>query len=373
LTSADIRFRSDFERVQTYRTVRTLEQLSDKYGIPVDQWVKLNQNENPYGPVPEAVEAMAGVALHRYPDSQVTRLRDELAGYCNVPFDSIVAGNGGDEVIDFIFRLFIDSDDEVITCPPTFGFYSVVSTLNRARLVAVPRDEDYAIDVAGVEDLVTPGTKLILLCNPNNPTGSLTPRADIERLLALGIPLLVDEAYMEFSGETAADLIDAYPHLMIVRTLSKWCGLAGLRIGYGIFSPEIARALHALKPAYTVSAASDAAGAASLRRREALLETVARLRAAVQTTESELRSLEFLKVTPSRANYVYCRMADGSNIDWLYEALLRRGILPRHFPKPSALRITAGTESENARLFEALNEIANHVSRETVGSTAGKE
>jgi histidinol-phosphate aminotransferase len=372
MANGNIRFRSDFEEVQTYRTVLTLEQLSDKYGIAVGEWVKLNQNENPYGPVPEAVEAMAEVAFHRYPDSQVKRLRDELADYCNAPFHNIIAGNGGDEVIDFIFRLFIDAGDEVISCPPTFGFYSVVSTLNRARLIAVPRDEDYRVDVQSITASVTERTKLILLCNPNNPTGTLTSRADISRLLALDVPLLVDEAYMEFSGETVADLIGEYPHLMVVRTLSKWCGLAGLRIGYGIFSREIASALHSLKPAYTVSAASDAAGAASLRRRDALLETVALLRRSVQSIEEELRQFRFLSVAPSRANYVYCRLTDGSNIEWLYEGLLRRGILPRHFPEQKALRITAGTVSENVRLFEALHDIANNVSRETVSLTTNE-
>lgn len=351
------RYRHDFENVEVYKVVQTLEALSQRYGIPVSAWVKLNQNENPYGPVPEAVAALKEMSLHRYPDSSTTQLREALADYCGVAADRIIAGNGGDEIIDVIFRLFIDPDDEAINCPPTFGFYPVAAKLNRARLVPVPRDNQWRVDVEGVKQAITARTKLILLCSPNNPTGNRTDDRDLIKMLEIGIPVLVDEAYFEFAGRTILHLQDAFPHLMVIRTFSKWAGLAGLRVGYGIFSPELVGTVRAVRPAYTVNAAAQAAAVASIKHRRKLLRIVDVLRAARDGLVVELARVNLLRVWPSESNFIYCTEGHSCSVSFVYEELLKQGILVRLFANPDAIRITVGTDRENARLLEALAEI----------------
>ncbi|HEV3312617.1 MAG TPA: histidinol-phosphate transaminase [Chloroflexota bacterium] len=351
------RFRADFETVDVYKVVQTLEALSERFGIPVQDWVKLNQNENPYGPAPEAKAAIRDISLNRYPDSASADLREALAEYCGVAAERIVTGNGGDEVIDAIFRLFIDPGDEAINSPPTFGFYPVVSKLNRARLVNVPRDSRFCIDVKGVERAVSNRTKLILVCSPNNPTANLTTESDLVQLLEIGIPVLVDEAYVEFAGTTILPLQERYPHMMVIRTFSKWAGLAGLRVGYGIFSAPLASKVRAIRPAYTVNAAADAAAMASLAHRQGLLRTVEAIRRSRARLVEALGSTTLMRAWPSDTNFVYCTAGAAASIANVYEELLKRGILVRLFANPDAVRITVGTDAENARLLEALSEI----------------
>ncbi len=167
--------RSDADKLRLYRAVDTLETLSRRYGVAPEDWIKLNQNENPYGSVPEAQEALRHLPLERYPDSQSLALRDSLARYCSAPMERIVVGNGGDELIDLVLRLLIDPGDEVITCTPTFGFYSVVASLNRAHVVEARRNEAFEVEVQEVRRHIRSNTKVIFLCSPNNPTGTLTP------------------------------------------------------------------------------------------------------------------------------------------------------------------------------------------------------
>lgn len=364
-------FRADFDAVDVYKVVQTLEALSERFGIPVQQWVKLNQNENPYGPAPEAVTAMRDISLHRYPDSASANLRESLAEYCGVASERIVAGNGGDEVIDAIFRLFIDPGDEAINSPPTFGFYPVVSKLNRARLVNVLRDSTFRIDVEGVKRAVTDRTKLILVCSPNNPTANLTTQSDLLQLLEIGIPVLVDEAYVEFAGTTVLPLQERYPHMMVIRTFSKWAGLAGLRIGYGIFSAPLAAKVRAIRPAYTVNAAADAAATASLYHRQGLLRTVEAIRRSRAWLVEELSRTSLVRVWPSETNFVYCTAGATASIAYVYEELLKRGILVRLFANPDAVRITVGTAAENTRLLDALSEIggADNVNRLSIADS----
>jgi histidinol-phosphate aminotransferase len=288
-----------------------------------------------------------------------------LADYCGVSADQIVVGNGGDEIIDVIFRLYIDPGDEAINSPPTFGFYPVASKLNRARLVNVPRDDAFHVDIEGIKRAVSSRTKLILLCSPNNPTGNRTVDEDIVGILELGIPVLLDEAYVEFANASALHLQVEYPHLMVVRTFSKWAGLAGLRVGYGLFSPELAARVRAIRPAYTVNAAAEAAAVTSLEHAERLLSNVDEIRESRDRLVEELDKLHLVRAWPSETNFVYCTGLAGCSTTFVYEELLKRGILVRPFPQPEAIRITVGTKLEAVRLFEAMTEIKEIVSRET--------
>ncbi|MBA7676786.1 Histidinol-phosphate aminotransferase [subsurface metagenome] len=169
-----------------------------------------------------------------------TRLRQQLQEYTGVEADRIVAATGSGELLDDILCLFIESGDEVINCIPTFDMYRFRILVNGGKLVNIPRDDDYAVDIKAVKAAITPKTKLIILANPNNPTGNVTPEKEILELADTGVPLLVDEAYYEFYGQSVIPLVKQYQNLMVLRTFSKWAGLAGLRIGYGIFPPKIA-------------------------------------------------------------------------------------------------------------------------------------
>jgi histidinol-phosphate aminotransferase len=364
--------RQDWDTLPPYKAVASLESLAERVGIPVEQLVRLDQNENPYGPSPRALAALRTIAPERYGDSRARRLREALAAYCGMSVERIVVGNGGGELIDLLCRLLLDPGDEVIDCPPTFGVYRVWTRVNRGHVVEVPRDEHYAIDIEAVERAIGPRTKLIVVCNPNNPTGTITPRSALERLLTTGLPLLLDETYVEFAGQSAIDLLDHYPNLMILRTLSKWCGLAGLRVGYGLFPETIAERLLALKPAYNLNVAGEAAALASLQDIAFLMARVQQLRQSTEELSIALSAFPWLQIAPSVTNFLYCRTC-GVEARWVHQELERRGVLVRYFSEPPALRISAGTQEQNQRLLAALAEIDALVSRETIQTSSSVE
>ncbi|HID86150.1 MAG TPA: aminotransferase class I/II-fold pyridoxal phosphate-dependent enzyme, partial [Anaerolineae bacterium] len=252
----------------------SLDSLSELLGLPPERIVKLDANENPYGPSPRVQEALAAYgSYHLYPDSGQNRLREAIQAYIGVDKAHIMVGNGSDELIDLVMRLFLDPGDAVILCPPSFGMYGFYATLNGARVVEVPRRADFSLDVDGVERAARKGAKLLFLASPHNPSGGLTPRGDILRLLELPLVIVVDEAYAEFSGESVVDLVPAHPNpsgralrprsgqasgrsLIVLRTFSKWAGLAGLRIGYGVFPLDIIKHLWKIKQPYNVNVAA---------------------------------------------------------------------------------------------------------------------
>lgn len=349
--------RHDSAHLLHYTPVSSFETIAARYGYAVSDLIRLDSNENPYGPSPRARAALNEITIERYPDSETRCLREALAKYSGVVPSGVVVSNGGDEIIDLIFRLFLDSGDEIINFPPTFGVYHSTAELNRGRVINVPRGSDHAVDIAAVRQRVGPRTKLIVICNPNNPTGNPTPHADLLELLDMGVPTMVDEAYVEFSDTGIADLLPDYPNLLIARTMSKWSALAGLRVGYGLMSPALAERINAIKPAFNVNAAAEAAAIASLADRAHLMENVARLRSDSLVLQTALAAVPFLDPAPSIANFVYC-LTRNIAPEWVREALLRRGIVVRLYTDPPAIRISVGTSEQNQVLLAALAETA---------------
>ncbi|MFH0768005.1 MAG: aminotransferase class I/II-fold pyridoxal phosphate-dependent enzyme, partial [Chloroflexota bacterium] len=214
------------------------ETLEGKVEVPVESIIKLDANENLYGCSPKVSQALAAYPyLNIYPDDGQTRLRKLLEGYAGVDARHIVAGSGSNQLIDSVLRLFLTPGDEVLNCVPTFGIYRFSTELCGGTPVEVPRDANFAVNVSALKAAISKKTKVICLANPNNPTGTITPRSDLLEILDTGLPVLVDEAYYEFSGQTVAPLVIQYDNLMVLRTFSKWAGLAGLRVGYGLFPP----------------------------------------------------------------------------------------------------------------------------------------
>lgn len=346
--------RKDLSRLQPYPPPPTMEMVAQRLGRPV---VKLDANENPYGPSPRVHEALQRCNLLRYPDSACTELRARLADYLDSEPERILCTVGGDEMIDLLTRLFLDPGDEMIDCSPSFLMYAISGAVNRGCVVRVPRGKDFAVEVEEVEAALTDRTKLIFLCNPNNPTGNPTPDAAILRLLETGRVLVLDEAYAEFSGHSLVSLAAAYPNLVILRTMSKWAALAGIRLGYAVVDPSLIPEFTRLKSPYNVSAAAQAAGVASLDDRAYLMDNVRAICAERDRLYERLRALDYGEVLLSETNFLYWRLPFGQAAEWRRE-MLERGVMIRALVDPEeALRFSVGTPEESDALLAVLEEV----------------
>lgn len=353
--------RPDLAALEPYTPIVPFEALSARLGLPVERIIKLDANENPYGPAPGVREALARYPFYAiYPDPDQTELRAAISRYIGQPSERIICGNGSDEIIDLLMRLFVAPGDAVVEAPPTFGMYSFNTGIVGGRLVQVPRDAAFGVDVEAIAAAVEAShAKLIFLPSPNNPDGSLLPRAAVERLLELPAVLVVDEAYAEFSGQSVADLVGQAPNLVVLRTFSKWAGLAGLRIGYGLVPEPIIRHLWKIKPPYNINMAAQVAALASLAAVDELLANVRRIVAERERVFAALAAMPQVRVYPSAANFLLVRLHSGDGRA-VKQALERRGILIRYYHKPGlqdCIRISIGTPAQNDALLAALREL----------------
>ena len=350
--------RDDIDDLAHYAPVQPLEVLAEEIGVPVDQLVKLDANENLYG-APEAVrEAAAAAPLHIYPDPDQTGLRADIAGYLGVRPEQVVAGTGSDDLLDIVLRLTLPS--ATATATPTFGMYSFLSGIAGIPHVEVPRTAGYGLDLAGLRAAVADGAGVVFVASPNNPTGNAAGLEEIEALCALDALVVVDEAYAEFAGTSAVPLLDAHPNLVVMRTFSKWAGLAGLRVGYAVAHADLVEPMLAIKQPYNVNAAGDAAARAALAHRDELLATVRAIVAERDRLSEEAAALGWLDPYPSDANFVLFDVKAGDSGE-IAAALRRRGVLVRRYDRPdlaNKLRISAGRPQDTDRLLDALKEVA---------------
>ncbi len=356
--------RPDLVTFSGYTASTSPETLTGKVEVPVESIIKLDANENPYGCSPRVNQALATCSyLNIYPDDGQTRLRKLLKEYTGIDAGHIVAGSGSNQLIDLVLRLLITNGDEVINCVPTFGIYSFSTKLCGGALVEVPRDENFAVNVAAVKAAINKRTKMVFLANPNSPTGNITPQKDILEILDTGVPVLVDEAYYEFSGETVAPLVSQYENLMVLRTFSKWAGLAGLRVGYGLFPPKIADYLLRTKIPYNVNVAALVAVQESLKDLDYLLGRVRAIIAERERLFGELKKVKFLRPFPSQANFIFCSVLNGKASE-IQQKLQNKGILVRYFALPllsNSIRISVGKPEHTDALIKALKEIGEEM------------
>ncbi|MEE9285867.1 MAG: histidinol-phosphate transaminase [Dehalococcoidia bacterium] len=349
--------RRDLRDLEPYQPMVLPGSLADDATEGGGRVVKLDGNENVYGCSPRVARALEAYdRYHIYPDSDQRELRRALARYAGVDPASVLAGAGSGELIDLLLRLVLDPGDSVITCAPTFGMYGFTTRICGGRAIEVVRNEDYQIDVRRVLDAIEPATKAIFVASPNNPTGTVTGREAIEELLDTGRLIMADEAYYEFCGSSVADLTARYDNLVVLRTFSKWAGLAGLRIGYGIMPPAFLDRLIAIKPPYNISAAAQVAALESLKDIEYLMGTVRAMVEERDRLHQMLRQVSFLKPVPSQANFVLCHVT-GHDAGMIQRALRKRGIYIRHFDTPllkNTLRISAGKPEDTDAVIEAL-------------------
>ena len=344
-----------------------LEAAARRAGVAVDQLIRLIANENPFGPSPLVRRRLADYReYHLHPDYEP--LKEAVAGYVDVPTSQVVLSNGADEMIDLLVRLFVEPGDAVVIAPPTFSMYSFSALVNRCDVVAVPRGADLSLDLAAVERGVAernaraasdPGigeARILFLVSPHNPGGQALPLEAVERFLRLPLMVVVDEAYIEFGGETALDLLPDHENLVIMRTFSKWAGLAGLRLGYALLAPRLAEYMERIRPPYNVNAAAVVAALATFDDLERVQANVARIVAERERLQDALREIPYLEPLPSEANFVLCRVVDG-DARGVVNDLLDAGILVRGFSSPAMtgyVRISVGTPEQNAALLKAL-------------------
>jgi histidinol-phosphate aminotransferase len=350
--------RSDIKSLVGFEYNKSPDLLKDR--IPEAEIIKLNGNENPYGCSPRVNQALAEYKkYHVYPDSTQRAIRKSLAEYAGTTPDRIVVTGGGDQLLDVIVRLFIDAGDEAIICVPCYEVYRLHTQIAGGNVVRVLRNKDFTVNVNSVLKAITGKTKLVFLCNPNNPTGTIIPQADIIEVLKTGVPVIVDEAYFEFSRLTMLPYIEKYPNLMLLRTFSKWAAMAGFRLGYGIMSHRLADYLYLIKPPFSVSVPALVAFTASMEDKEHLFRTVQKIIDERERVYKEMNSWDSVKPYPSSGNFLFFDVLKGDAAK-INQAMEDRGILIRHFNTPGlerGIRMTIGKPEQNDKVLATLKEL----------------
>jgi len=359
------RVREHLLAIEAYAPIEPPEVVARELGISRDQIVKLDANENPYGPSPKVQAALADFAGYQYyPDPEQRAVREAVARYVGVEPEQIVLGNGSDEMLDLSARLFLSPGDTLVNFPPSFGVYSFLGHLYDANTVHVERGEDFSLDIERAEREL-PGAKLAFVASPNNPTGNSLSRDELERLLAPGAAIVVDEAYAEFARESFADMVSHHDNLIVLRTFSKWAGLAGMRAGYAVVPEQLAEVIWRVKIPYNLTVSAEQAILATLEDVNALTTTVDRIVDERERMSVALAEIPWLRPFPSQANFILCEVR-GVPAREVQAQLRQRGILIRYFDSPglrNCVRISVGKPEHTDRVVEALNEIGTNVGR----------
>ncbi|HEY3743914.1 MAG TPA: histidinol-phosphate transaminase [Bryobacteraceae bacterium] len=326
--------------------------------------IRLDRNEQPVPPSPKIQDAIRNAAAmaHRYPGSGSPALRAAIAKYNNVPAEQVVVGNGSDELIEFIARAFLSNGDEVIIPAPSFFYYATTTQSVGGVCVYPKRKPDFTLDLDAIFAAVTPRTKVLYIANPNNPTGTPVPRAElIDILNRADFLVVIDECYHEFLGETVVDLLPQYPHLMILRSFSKAFGLAGLRVGYSMASAEFSDYLMRVAQSFSVNRIAQAAA-------EAAIEDVAWARQKIQDVIAQrtllataLKGLGY-HVANSATNFLLVSAAPLNRTSKAVATHLRKSnIYVADFAgysglDPTWFRVTIGQPEENQALLRTLEQ-----------------
>lgn len=349
----------DIAALSPYVPGKPIEELQRELGLT--RVIKLASNENPLGPSPKAMVVInEGVpTLHRYPDGGAFRLREALADRWKVTADQIILGNGSDEILGFLARTFLSPGDEAVMADQTFVIYRMEVTAAHGKAVIVPL-VDWRHDLAAMADAVTERTRLLFICNPNNPTGTMVSAEEVAQLLSRvpdHLVVVFDEAYFEYVR--SAEFPDSMAYVkqgrnaIVLRTFSKIYGLAGLRIGYGVTTPDIANFLNRVRPPFNANSLAQRAALAALNDDEHVAKSRALNQAGMDQVVNGLRTLGFAPI-PSETNFVYFDVGCDGRL--VFDALLRLGVIVRHI-EGRMIRVTIGQEDENTLFLAALGQV----------------
>ncbi|MEE8557791.1 MAG: histidinol-phosphate transaminase [Myxococcota bacterium] len=347
-----------------YPPGKPIEELERELGVRDS--VKLASNESAFGPSPRVVQAIreAASGVHRYPDGSAHYLREALAARLHVEPEQLLFGCGSDELLEILAKTFLSPGDEVVFPWPCFAMYPIVTQGMGALSVRVPLDGEYRADVAGLIAAVTERTRLLLIANPNNPTGTSIGARELGTLLERvpdRVLVVYDEAYLHYVRRPdypdALSELGSRPNLVLLRTFSKVYGLAGLRVGYAIGSRELCALLERARHPFNVSSIAQSAALAALEDEEHVARAVAMNGAGLVRLAEGLQELG-VEFVPSDANFLLVRV--GPDAKRVYEALLRAGVITRPlgaFGLDEHLRVTVGLPEENERFLKALREV----------------
>ena len=346
----------DIASLVPYTPGKPLEELEREYGIT--DAVKLASNENALGPSPRAQAAIKNVVdtLNRYPDGGAHYLRRALAARWNVSSGQLIIGNGSDEIIGLLAKTFLDPGQEAVMADHTFVMYRLAVKACHGVPIEVPL-KNWRYDLTAMVQAVTDRTRLLFLCNPNNPTGTIVSREEVEALLSSlprQVVVVFDEAYYEYVRDThypdSLQYVKQHRPVIVLRTFSKIYGLAGLRVGYGISTPEIINFLNRVRPPFNANSIAQRAALAALEDTAHVEKSRAMNEEEMGTLEKGLQTLGCTPI-PSQANFLYFDCGrDGAQV---FEGLLREGVIVRHI-KGSMVRVTVGKSNENQRFLQAL-------------------
>ncbi len=360
-----IRPQRGLDAIRPYIPGKPIEDVRREYGL--EDVIKLASNENPLGVSPLALTAMeqAMSRLHLYPDGSGYMIRSALADHFGVTLSEVAIGNGADDLILELSMAYLEDGDEVVTSRSSFPMYDIYTAAMRARMVKTPLTSSLGLDLNAMAAAVTARTKLVYVCNPNNPTGTVVEAPALESFLS-AIPervlVILDEAYAEMADcpqfpDSLRYVRDGRPNVVVLRTFSKVYGLAGIRIGYGFAPAEIVATLMKIKPPFNVNILAQAAGMAALQDQAFVRRSVAENRDARQALYRALDRLG-LEYAESHTNFVLVHI--GSQATDVQQSLLRQGIIVRPcagYDLPEFLRVSLGTAEQNARFVEALEQI----------------
>lgn len=343
-----------------YQPGKPIEELEREYGV--HDSIKIASNENPLGPSPKAVAAITAALphLHLYPDGDCFYLKKRLSEKLGIDRSRLIIGNGSNELIEMIVRTFLRVGESIVAGEHAFAIYHLVAQAAGGRTITVPH-KGFKFDLAAMAKAITPDTRIIFLDNPNNPTGTIYTRDEWEAFLSAvpnKVVIVVDEAYFEFvEDENYPDSLTHHDgrHLLItLRTYSKICGLAGVRVGYGVSSPEIIDALNRIRQPFNVNSLAQVGALAAIDDAEHICRTQENNRQGLAYLRKELDRLG-LEYAPSWANFLLVKVGAGT-----YQKLLPEGVIIRPmegYGFPGYARVSVGTPTENARFIAAMEKL----------------
>jgi histidinol-phosphate aminotransferase len=353
-------------RFEEYTVDRTIETLVKQRGLLITSIAKLNYNENLFIPPEKTRFLLEQVAdecdVRMYPQDEINQLRESLSEYVRMPAECIVIGNGSDELIDRVTRLFVEKADRIISIDPTFPILKHCSKYQGAEYSTVPLQDNFELNVPALMQAADERTRILYVCSPNNPTGNQFNFEDVKTLTEKFPGLvIVDEAYVEFARYSIVPLVAEYENLVVLRTFSKAFGLAGLRLGYAVANPNLASALVKIPLPFPVSTVTLKMGLKALENREIMEAAVNQLKVERERLLAELNKIAGVTAFCSDANFILFSM--NKPCETVYEALLEKGILVKKFGRilkmENCMRTTVGLPSVNMRLVEALKGILN--------------
>ena len=350
--------RKNILEIEPYKPGKPVSEVAKELGLK--SVIKLASNESPLGPSPKAREAIrvAIKELSLYPEGSGIRLREAIAKQWRIKPESVILGNGSNEIIELILHAFLNEGEEVITCKPSFLVYPLSVKVCNGKLVEVPLNY-YTFDLDAIAKRITPRTKIIFICNPNNPTGTIVDKEAVDRFmreLPHNVIVVFDEAYVEFANTKRFPRTIKYiKNSVILRTFSKIYGLAGLRIGYGIASSEIIELLHKVRQPFNVNSLAQVAALAALDDETYRHHMISMVSEGKRYFYKEFYKLGLFYV-PSEANFVLVKVGDSNEV---FQRLLRKGIIVRlmaEYELPEFIRVTVGTPYQNRKFIKTLRE-----------------